>query len=130
MTQITYHHVTDSRHPVINLTFGVTGIPRALMEVAEDLELLNFPATNAVVAYRAGKMVGMFRYVMKRRGLVARGTCVHPAFRGKGIATRLWTLALGRTKPSSVTVWTGSFAGHSLAKSIAKTNTHIRWNID
>lgn len=156
MSIVTYHHVKDVNHPVIALTFGKIGIPRVLMNIAEDLDLLDFPATNAVVAYCDGRIVGMFRYLIKSSQrklvdpnvpgrhswgrpvrtrpasikLVARGTCVHPSFRKQGIASRLWSLALNYVKPDRVVVFTGSEAGYSLARSLAKQHIHICWNID
>jgi predicted GNAT family acetyltransferase len=118
-------------HPAVNFNWkrkrGI--VSRAFLEVVDDLDLQLMHAASAVVAYQAGKIVGLFRYTLYKKRLTAYGTCVHPKLRKRGVATRLWTLALRKTAPKSVRVFTASREGVRLVTSLSKLFNRIHWDI-
>jgi len=87
---------------------------------------------QAVVARHEGKLIGFFRYSVyvtsmirdggsvKNNGkaLIAGGTWVAPGHRRKGLATRMWKLALRCTKLSRAEVCTATNAGAGFMDSL------------
>ncbi len=127
---ITYHHVTNLDHPVISLKKD-TKISESLRRAClRDLYLEPYACSHAVVAYKDGKAVAVFRYALTGRRLEAKGTAVIPSLRRRGIAAKLWHMALQKIKPREVVVMTESDEGEALVSKIAKvTNTRIKWHI-
>lgn len=104
---------------------------RPLFDICEDLGLQGWAADEAVVAYRNGKIIGMFRYAVGvGRSLCAKGTLVIKSARRQGIAVRLWDLALQKKKPSQVCVFTESREGLKLTKKLSKAYPDISWVIE
>jgi GNAT superfamily N-acetyltransferase len=72
---------------------------------------------QAVIARHNGELVGFFRYSIyvtamnDGRTLIAGGTWVAPAHRRKGLATRMWKLALRCTKLRRAEICTATNAG-------------------
>ena len=90
-------------------------------------------ADGAVLAWEHGRIegwfiVGFFRYFLdKGNYLGASGTWVHPVFRRKGLALRLWDEALRKHLPYKVGVRTISKGGRRLVATLKKKYPAIKF---
>ncbi len=86
------------------------------------------PSDGAVIAKDKDRLVGFLRFgKMWNGGLRALGTWVAPAYRGRGIADRLWGTAIRRLKIKRVRVYTASVGGRELVKSLRKKHRSVRF---
>ena len=85
-------------------------------------------------ALQAGLLVGFFRFseCLSSKGercLMANGTWVHPAFRNKGLGTRLWEKVIARKGPylDVISVPTETKAGAWLVRSVQSRHETLCW---
>lgn len=83
---------------------------------------------RAIVALDGDKLVGLWRFSLlpKRRGgrivkhISSEGTWVHPKYRNRGIAKRLWSLGIRSSTPIEVQVIVASRGGMTLVNVMRK----------
>lgn len=79
--------------------------------------------SDAVVISEDKKIVAVFRLdkdlnKQRKRCYWAAGTWVDKAFRGLGLATKMWTFAIKKLKPKTFMVHTASPGGRALIESL------------
>ena len=68
-------------------------------------------ASHAVVATEDGNVVGFFRYHMNGRQIVTSGTWVSKKYRRKGLARKMWLMAVRRHDAREIDVVTATTSG-------------------
>jgi predicted GNAT family acetyltransferase len=87
-------------------------------------------ADEAVIAYQGDTPVGFFRYSCRHYNLHAHGTYVQVKHRGKGVAKRMWQLAIRRTSPVELTVDVISDGGMGVVRSVEREPWAPKMRID
>ena len=101
------------------------GAKRQLREWGIDV-----PVSHVVVATCAGTLVGFFRFNQDDNlEITAAGTWVDSRFRKRGIALRMWRLALTRLKPKNVEVVTATTLGRALVNKVKLHHPKIKFII-
>jgi len=91
------------------------------------------PAEGAVIATCDGQVVGFFRYYTDWPGaktLLAAGTWVDPEHRSRGLAKRMWKLAITNFRPKVINAVAVSEGGHSLVLAVKKLFPRIKIDLN
>lgn len=89
----------------------------------------------SVVATKAGKVVGVFRFSIERtvssksKVLFASGTWVEPKYRKTGLAMAMWRKALKFRAFDGANVVVTSMGGFRLVTKLARKRTDLEWEI-
>jgi GNAT superfamily N-acetyltransferase len=82
-----------------------------------------FSCDSAVIAMEGEQLVGFFRYWVEKPMLQAAGTWVHPDYRGRGIAKKMWVKVLSQSWVKTVRFGTVSDGGRGMMKAV---KTHFK----
>jgi hypothetical protein len=131
------HLVTCARrdlHDELRSAYDKT-IPAFLRYFLDACGAGDTPTDGATVAYVGKEIVGAFRFNVDRTSLVpvlyAAGTWVDHSQRGKGVALRLWRVALRRhPEVREVSVASASRGGRGLTRSMARRYPALVWYLD
>lgn len=111
--------IVNRKHPICTSNYP-TDIDRHMLRFMRRYDLTN--CDGAVLAFHKKKLVGFFRYYHRKHGrwLYAGGTYVLSAYRGQGVAKKLWVRALKHAQPKSVDVGVVSRGGRKLVTALRK----------
>jgi GNAT superfamily N-acetyltransferase len=94
-------------------------------------EIYSGAHSRSIIARQGKILVGFFRFEFYTNcggALHAYGTWIDPAFRGTGLATKLWLQAIKKFKPERISVTTTSVGGAALVNSMKTKFPKIYFN--
>lgn len=76
---------------------------------------------HAVLVHDNNELVGFFRFDLQNNTLFGAGTYVSSKYRNKGIASKMWEMALDSKNPAIVEVYLTSYGAVKLMNSITSS---------
>lgn len=83
----------------------------------------------AILVESGPHVVGLFKFDLRGRRLISRGTWVSRSARRQGLATKLWGKAIREFGVTSVEVTAVSDRGKTLVDRLTKKFRKVKWNV-